>query len=71
MNTDIKFNYNGVNYTVDKSAEQVNYIQLPDGHILHVDGWLETWPPYPRALSEVVPNNMVKTVLAVVAKGQE
>ena len=64
MNTDIKFKYDGIYYVVDKSAEQINYIALPDGRILHVEGWLEIAPPYPRALSEVVPNNMVKTVPA-------
>ena len=64
MNTDIKFNYDGVAYVVDKSAEQVNYIQLPCGRILHVDGWLELGPPIPESLSEIVPNDMLRAVPA-------
>ena len=64
MSTDINFEYDGVEYLVDKSAELLNYIQLPDGRILHVTGWIESLPPYPETLAEIVPNDMIRIAQA-------
>jgi len=42
---DIHFTHQGVSYTVDMDAYQVNNILLPTGEMLEVQMWLESYPP--------------------------
>lgn len=50
MEPDIKFEFEGQSYTVAYKAYDLGRILLPDGRMLVVDAWLETYPPQPQGL---------------------
>lgn len=52
MNSQIRFSYEGKDYTVGSEAYNVNRIVLPDGRVLDVEHWLESAPPQPAELHE-------------------
>ena len=45
----IKFKYRGKRYriTLQDYDLGVDYIRLPDGTVLEIDGWEESFPPHP------------------------
>jgi hypothetical protein len=47
---EIKFTFEGVRYGVDRWAYDQNMMKLPDGRLLLVEGWLESYPPQPAKL---------------------
>jgi len=51
--------YEGKTYLADliDAYDLRKDIQLPDGTILRVDGWLENYPPYPENLIVVQSDN--------------
>ena len=49
----ILFPFDGVLYEVSSEVyDKFGNIRLPDGRILQVDRWSETWPPNPACLSD-------------------
>jgi hypothetical protein len=59
MYQDIKIMYGGKRYQVDSDkAYATDGIILPDGTILKVLGWHETFPPTPAGLRKVGKINM-------------
>lgn len=57
MNRYISFTYEDSLYHVDMAAYITNYIELPDGRILSVNGWYEVCPPLPTGLVETNDTN--------------
>ncbi len=50
---EITFEYDGKNYIVSGDAYEKNLIRLPDGRILKVGAWLESYPPQPYEIEDV------------------
>jgi len=47
----IQFSYDGVAYTVSYDAyKESGLIRLPDGRVLWVGSWLESYPPQPSKI---------------------
>lgn len=64
----IKFNYNGKLYEVSMSVYDENKsIQMPDGKVMNVLGWLESYPPQPMGF-EFVEDFFPETLNVEVAK---
>ena len=49
----ITFEWKGIKYRISNDAYHRNYMMLPNGVLLHVTGWLESFPPQPAEISEV------------------
>lgn len=49
-NRKIKFSFEDENYEVGMEAYNTNKILLPDGRVLEVSGWLESYPPHAMGL---------------------
>ena len=50
---EIKFEFEGKTYKVGMEAYDKNLIILPDGRILKVTGWLESYPPQVYEIKEI------------------
>ena len=50
----IRFNFEGKSYQVGLEAYDTSIITLPDGRILVVSGWLESFPPIPMRMRPVI-----------------
>lgn len=53
MDPDITFVYQGKTYTVSGQAYTRSQITLPDGRVLNVLAWGETYPPQPLEIEEL------------------
>lgn len=62
MDRSIIFEFDGQRYRVPMEAYDYDFIKLPDGRVLEVDGWLESDPPQPMGLT------VLQTAEAVVAE---
>ncbi len=49
----IEFEWKNRRYAVSLWAADVDKIVLPDGTLLEVNGWTESFPPIPKELVEV------------------
>lgn len=67
-NMEIEFNYQDVRYTVAHEAVITNHIRLPNGVILSVGYWVETYPEYPEDLTVVHPSNITRYTDAFVVE---
>lgn len=56
-NMKIKFSFEQQQYEVPARLKEFLYIELPDQRILEVQGWMEVFPPIPRALKVVDSND--------------
>lgn len=64
----INFSFENEDYIVDMVVCDKNKnIQLPDGRVLSVNGWIESYPPYPESLNLVENPDYSKTILAQLA----
>ncbi len=64
----IKFKYNGKLYEVSMAVYNENKsIKMPDGKIINVLGWLESYPPQPMGF-EIVNDLFQETLLVEIAK---
>jgi hypothetical protein len=52
---EIYFVWNDRRYAVSLRAYSTNCIRLPDGTILGVGNWFETYPPQPQGLYPIPP----------------
>lgn len=75
MDPEIEFTYQGTRYTVPSRAYDLNRIVLPDGRVLEATGWLESYPPQPEGLHEVLhlftslsPDEIARQMNGVVAE---
>lgn len=59
----ISFNYENKSYEVDMRAYDSNLIELPEGDIIEVGGWLERYPPIPQHLSKLTHEKVVDNKL--------
>ena len=67
MDPDITFVWKGKNYTVESRAYDLSRIVLPDGTVLQVTSWLESYPPQVGGAEEV--NHLFKNLpVADIAK---
>ncbi|KKT39036.1 MAG: hypothetical protein UW22_C0002G0012 [Candidatus Gottesmanbacteria bacterium GW2011_GWB1_44_11c] len=70
----IAFKYEGQRFVVDQKAYDLNRIVLPDGRMLEANSWLESMPPQPKGLHEVLhlfkdlePEEIAKQLNAILA----
>lgn len=64
----IKFKYNGKLYEVSMAVYNENKsIKMPDGKVINVLGWLESYPPQPMGF-EIVNDLFQETLMVEVAK---
>lgn len=64
----IKFKYNGKLYEVSMAVYNENKsIKMPDGKVINVLGWLESYPPQPMGF-EIVDDLFQETLLVEIAK---
>ncbi len=49
----ITFDFEGRTYTVGIEAYKLDRIVLPDGRVLEVEGWHESYPPKPKRLHNI------------------
>ncbi|MFH1648149.1 MAG: hypothetical protein ABIA11_00245 [Patescibacteria group bacterium] len=63
MDPDITFTWKGKKYTVEARAYDTPHIVLPDGTVLRVTMWLETYPPKVGKAEEV--NHLFKDMPVV------
>ena len=75
MDPDITFSWKGKNYTVESRAFDLSRIVLPDGTVLEVTEWIETYPPQvgkaeeiPHRLKNWNTDAIAKRMTACVAK---
>lgn len=59
----IRLCYDNEDYEVEMEAYDKNLdILLPDGRVLSVNGWLESYPPQPMGIKEVDPLNLERSI---------
>ena len=64
----IKFKYNEKLYEVSMAVYNENKsIKMPDGKVISVLGWLESYPPQPMGF-EIVDDLFQETLLVEIAK---
>lgn len=75
MDPEIEFMYEGTRYTVPYRAYDLNRIVLPDRRVLEANNWLESDPPQPEGLREVLhlftslpPEEIARQMSGVVAE---
>lgn len=51
---EITFNFEGEDYIIPNTSNHSNYLQLPDGRTFKVDYWLESYPPQPGNLEQIL-----------------
>lgn len=53
---EITFNFEGEDYIIPSTSNNSNYLQLPDGRTFKVDYWLESNPPQPGNMEQILLN---------------